>query len=42
MVKKPASLHFVGIAGIGMSGVAQAAASLGIRVTGSDRAIHAP
>ncbi|MBR2425185.1 MAG: hypothetical protein IKB16_00435 [Lentisphaeria bacterium] len=38
----PKSLHFVGIAGIGMSGVAQAAASLGIRVTGSDRAIHAP
>ena len=42
MVKKPESLHFVGIAGIGMSGVAQAAASLGIRVMGSDRAIHAP
>lgn len=42
MMKKPESLHFVGIAGIGMSGVAQAAASLGIRVTGSDRAIHTP
>jgi len=36
----PLSMHFVGIAGIGMSGVAQAAASQGIRVTGSDRALH--
>ena len=36
----PRSMHFVGIAGIGMSGVAQAAASQGIRVTGSDRALH--
>ena len=36
----PGSMHFVGIAGIGMSGVAQAAASRGIRVTGSDRALH--
>ena len=40
--KLPGSMHFIGIAGIGMSGVAQAAASLGVRVTGSDRAISAP
>ena len=36
----PRSMHFVGIAGIGMSGVAQAAAAQGVRVTGSDRALH--
>ncbi len=42
MTSLPSSLHFVGIAGIGMSGVAQAAAFLGIKVSGSDRAIHAP
>lgn len=40
--KLPPSLHFVGIAGIGMSGVAQAAAACGVRVSGSDRALHAP
>lgn len=40
--KLPFSLHFVGVAGIGMSGVAQAAASCGVRVSGSDRALHAP
>lgn len=40
--KFPESLHFVGIGGIGMSGLAQLARSLGWRVTGSDRAIDKP
>ena len=38
----PESLHFVGIGGIGMSGLAQLARSLGWRVTGSDRALDKP
>ena len=38
----PHSLHFVGIGGIGMSGLAQMARSLGHHVSGSDRALHAP
>ena len=38
----PASLHFVGIGGIGMSGLAQMACSLGCRVSGSDRALDKP
>ena len=40
--KFPESLHFVGIGGIGMSGLAQLARSLGWRVTGSDRAVDKP
>ena len=40
--KFPESLHFVGIGGIGMSGLAQLARSLGWRVTGSDRALDKP
>lgn len=38
----PESLHFVGIGGIGMSGLAQMAASLGCDVSGSDRALNSP
>ena len=38
----PASLHFVGIGGIGMSGLAQMARSLGCQVSGSDRALNKP
>lgn len=35
----PHSIHFVGIGGIGMSGLAQMFADLGCAVTGSDRAL---
>lgn len=42
MTKLPRSLHFVGVGGIGMSGLAQLAAGLGLTVTGSDRAFAAP
>lgn len=38
----PDSLHFVGIGGIGMSGLAQMAVSLGKQVSGSDRALNSP
>ena len=38
--KLPHSLHFVGIGGIGMSGLAQLARALGCRVSGSDRALE--
>lgn len=38
----PNSLHFVGVGGIGMSGLAQMAKSLGCHVTGSDRALDRP
>ncbi|OQA86973.1 MAG: UDP-N-acetylmuramate--L-alanine ligase [Lentisphaerae bacterium ADurb.Bin242] len=38
----PASLHFVGVGGIGMSGLAQMARSLGHEVSGSDRAVDSP
>ena len=36
------SWHFVGICGIGMSALAQFAAAMQIRVTGSDRALDNP
>ncbi len=42
MDRLPGSLHFVGVGGIGMSGLAQMALSLGSRVSGSDRALEAP
>ncbi|MBO4649110.1 MAG: hypothetical protein J5806_13240 [Lentisphaeria bacterium] len=42
MKELPRSLHFVGVGGIGMSGLAQMARSLGCRVTGSDRAVDKP
>ena len=35
----PRSLHFVGVGGIGMSGLAQMFVDLGCAVTGSDRAL---
>ena len=38
----PESLHFVGVGGIGMSGLAQMALSLGRVVSGSDRALSNP
>ncbi len=38
----PGSLHFVGVGGIGMSGLAQMALSLGREVSGSDRALENP
>ena len=38
----PKSIHFVGIGGIGMSGLAQMFADLGCAVTGSDRALGRP
>ena len=38
----PKSLHFVGIGGIGMSGLAQMFRDLGCAVTGSDRALGHP
>ena len=38
----PHSIHFVGIGGIGMSGLAQMFADLGCTVTGSDRALGHP
>jgi UDP-N-acetylmuramate--alanine ligase len=40
--KLPKSIHFVGIGGIGMSGLAQMFADLGCDVTGSDRALGHP
>ena len=40
--KIPRSLHFVGIGGIGMSGLAQMFLDLGCTVTGSDRALGHP
>lgn len=36
------SLHFVGIGGIGMSGLAQMCAGIGLKVSGSDRAVDNP
>ncbi len=42
MQKIPDSIHFVGAGGIGMSALAQMAASLGIKTTGSDRGAEAP
>lgn len=38
----PENLHFAGIGGIGMSGLAQMALALGHKVTGSDRALESP
>jgi len=38
----PRSIHFVGIGGIGMSGLAQMFVDLGCTVTGSDRALGRP
>ncbi len=38
----PERLHFVGVGGIGMSGLAQMALSLGRQVSGSDRALDNP
>ena len=40
--KLPRSLHFVGVGGIGMSGLAQMFVDLGCAVTGSDRALGHP
>ena len=40
--KLPKSIHFVGIGGIGMSGLAQMFRDLGCTVTGSDRALGHP
>src|SRR2546422_11660361 len=37
MFKKYQQLHFVGIGGVGMSGVAEVLVNLGYRVTGSDQ-----
>src|SRR6266545_4045423 len=37
MFKKYQQLHFVGIGGIGMSGIAEILLNLGYRVTGSDQ-----
>ena len=42
MEQIPDSIHFVGVGGIGMSALAQMAASLGIHTTGSDRGAEAP
>ena len=36
MFFKPQHLHFVGIAGIGMSGIAEVLLNLGYHITGSD------
>src|SRR5947209_18925465 len=36
MFKRYQQIHFVGIGGIGMSGIAEILANLGYRVTGSD------
>ena len=33
---RPAKIHFVGIGGIGMSGIAEVLLNLGYRVSGSD------
>ena len=38
----PKKIHFVGIGGIGMSGLAQMFLDLGCEVTGSDRALGHP
>ncbi|MBO5723670.1 MAG: hypothetical protein J6S58_02460 [Lentisphaeria bacterium] len=38
----PGNLNFVGIGGIGMSGLAQMARALSCEVSGSDRALNAP
>ncbi len=35
-IKKYKNIHFIGIGGISMSGIAETIKSLGIRVTGSD------
>jgi len=40
--KLSSSLHFIGAGGIGMSALAQMAANLGCRTSGSDRALNAP
>ena len=42
MEQIPDSVHFVGVGGIGMSALAQMAASLGIETSGSDRGANAP
>ncbi len=42
MIKPGDRLHFVGIGGIGMSGLAQMCRAAGCRVTGSDRGSHLP
>jgi len=42
MEQIPESIHFVGVGGIGMSALAQMAASLGIETSGSDRGANAP
>ena len=42
MEQIPESIHFVGVGGIGMSALAQMAASLGIKTSGSDRGANAP
>jgi len=34
--KREVSIHFVGIGGVGMSGIAEVLLSLGYRVSGSD------
>jgi UDP-N-acetylmuramate--alanine ligase len=36
MFKKYQHIHFVGIGGVGMSGIAEVLLTLGYRVTGSD------
>jgi UDP-N-acetylmuramate--alanine ligase len=36
MFKKYQQIHFVGIGGVGMSGIAEVLANLGYRITGSD------
>ncbi|HLF48212.1 MAG TPA: Mur ligase domain-containing protein, partial [Methylomirabilota bacterium] len=36
MFKKYQQIHFVGIGGVGMSGIAEVLLTLGYRVTGSD------
>ncbi len=39
MFRKPYHIHFVGIGGIGMSGIAELLLNLGYRVSGSDRVL---
>jgi len=41
-LQSDSTLHFVGVGGIGMSGLAQMCRSLGCRVSGSDRALNKP
>ena len=36
MFKKVKSIHFIGIGGIGMSGIAELLNNLGFKITGSD------